>query len=279
MQTAIIWGIRNNPSDFFDTVEEKYEIVGWVDRNKDFHNTYIKNKKVYSPEEVETLTFDKVIVGAALYSSTRPIVEDCLNRGITRENIVTEYVLTTKKMKLREIFMLQHREGEPYTFENFIRINLLIHYAFVEQYYGRNTIGYHLAERYMKLVCDDGREDNHQQYFEELINNIEKNGFSENSYISLNREGCLIDGTHRLALLLWNRIEETEADILNTVWNIGEGSEAERGIEWFEEKKDSFSKRDIEYLKTLYYDLKRKWSGEAECERKPKVDLWKNEKI
>lgn len=254
MEKIIIWGVRKNPPEMWEILKKNYEIVGWVDKNKEYHGKVIKDIKVYSPEEIDELSFDKVVVGAAIFIGTRQIMEGCLAKGIKEEDIITKYVLKTQKMSPAELFMLQHKEGAICCFNNFKRINLLIQYAFVGQFYGANKYGYELANKYMELVCEDDRRYNHQYYFEELIRSIDKAGFSAKSYISVNRNGQLIDGTHRLAIGLWKKEKEASIDILNTDWNLGK--EGDRDVDWMRNRGDIFSEQEIRVLQSLYEELK-----------------------
>ena len=272
MEKIVIWGVKKNPFELWEILKDKYEILGWIDKNPQYHGKYIKNIRVYDPEQLNSIPFDKVIVGAAIFNGTRQIVRDCLSKGVEKENIITEYVLKTKDMSLSEVFELQHKENKTYTFENFNRLNLLIQYAFVEQFYGLNTIGYELAERYMKLVCEDERRNSHQAYFEKLIKSVERNGFSKESYISLNKDGALIDGTHRMAIALWRKEPQVSIDILNTDWNLG--AENDRDLNWIRKRDNLFSSADIEFLETLYEELKLELSKKTNKEERVAVNLW-----
>ena len=274
MEKILIWGVAKNPPDLYKTLQEKYEVLGWLDNKKDVQHQYLNGKYIYSPNEMDSIAFDKVVIGAAIYVGTRQILEECINRGIPKENIITTYVMRTRKLSLKQILTLQHKVGEKCCFENFTRMNLLIQYAFVEQYYGSNDLGYGLADRYMRLVCQEKRVDNHYEYFSDLIKSIEKHGFDEKSYLSVNKEGCLIDGTHRMAYLLWKNIKEADFDIFNTVWNIGD--EGVRSLGWLQERPDIFSKRDIEYLRNIYDEMVERLEIDIEMRKREFVDLWEN---
>lgn len=274
MEKIVIWGVKKNPPELWEILENKYEILGWIDKNPQHHGKYIKNIRVYDVKQLNSIPFDKVVVGAAIFNGTRQIVKDCLSEGVEREDIITEYVLKTREMSLTEIFELQHKGNKVYSFENFNRLNLLIQYAFIGQFYGLNTIGYELAERYMKLVCEDERRNSHRTYFERLIENVEKNGFSKDSYISVNKNGALIDGTHRMAIALWKKEAQVSVDILNTDWNLGE--ENDRDVNWMKKRRDLFSFSDIEFLETLYEELKLELSKKTNKEERTAVNLWEN---
>lgn len=272
MEKIIIWGVRKNPPELWEILKSRYEIVGWIDKNKVYCGKDIKNIKVYSPEQVSELYFDKVVIGAAIFTGTRQIIDTCLNMGISEEKIITKYVLKNTNMPVGEVFKLQHKEGQTYCFENFNRINLLIQYAFVEQFYGKNTFGYELASKYMKLVCEDDRRNNHQFYFENLIQSIDKIGFSEKSYISLNKKGQLIDGTHRLAIGVWRDEIEVGVDIINTDWNLGE--EGNRDLKWIRKRNEVFLEKEIRLLQELYEKLNGKLLKKTDNEVKEGICLW-----
>ena len=270
MEKALIWGLKKNPDNLFAELEKQYEIIGWVDSNPDLQHQYVYNKYVYAPDEIAYVEFDKIIIGAAIYIVSREIKNTCVNRGIPEEKVLLDYVMQTKRFKLRDIFVLQHKE-EIYDFDNFLRMNLLIQYAFVDQYYGKNIYGYEMAEKYMRCVCiEEERAQNHKRYFEELIQSFEKQGFEQESYLAINKEGNLIDGTHRLAYLLWHGVEYADVDIYNTVWNLGEGGE--RGLDFLKSKNEIFYESDVDCLRNIYKRICEKYDIKEVLDRR--ISLW-----
>ena len=277
MEKILIWGVAKNPPHLYETLEKKYEILGWIDSKKEVQHQYINGKYVYSPNEMADIAFDKIVIGAAIYVGTRQIMEECINRGVLKENINSTYVMKTQRMSLKQIFLMQHKVGEPCCFESFTRMNLLIQYAFVEQYYEKNMVGFDLAERYMKLVCQEERAENHYKYFLELIKSIEQYGFEKKSYLGVNREGSLIDGTHRIACLLWGNIKQADVDIYNTDWNLGE--EGVRTLAWLQKRSDIFLQEDIDYLQKVYDVIVKQLGINTRTIKRERVDLWESTEI
>lgn len=271
MENIIIFGINKNPEGLYEHLEEKYNIVGWIDSNESFQHQFVNGKYVYSPDEMDGLSFDKVIVGPAIFGGTRQIYDVCRRKGITAENVITDYVLKCRKMDIKDIFALQHKEGKSYTFENFERMNLLIQYAFVEQYFDKAGKGYELAEKYMRLVCNEERALNHSAYYESLIERMQENCTSKVPDISLNKSGSLIDGTHRLAYYLYVKKDEIMVDVFNTDWNISRGGV--RDLEWMLSYSDIFNEQDIQYLREVY-DRVTMELGICKTEIRRKSNLW-----
>ena len=273
MEKILIWGIKKNPVGLLEKLRKLYLVVGWVDSNPELQHQYIQKIYVYSPTEIFDIEYDKIIIGASIYVVSREIKNKCVEMGIPKEKVIIDYVMKTKTLDIKKIFLLQHKENKECIFENYDRMNLLIQYSFLEQYYGKNTVGFALAEKYMKAVCiEESRAHNHCQYFMELIQSMEQQGMKKDSYISLNKGGYLIDGTHRLAYLLWHNMQYVESDIYNTLWNLGENGE--RDIKFLQEKKDIFSPTDIKHLYRTYQDICRQLGLDANTLKRGKADLW-----
>lgn len=272
MEKVLIFGIKNSPPDLYEIVEKKYQVIGILDNNKLVQHTYVNGKYVYPPEELDRLSFDKIVIGAASHTATRQIFEECLNRGIEKTKIINEYTIKTQDISTKQLFVMQHKKNSKCRFENFSRMNLLIHYAFVEQYYGKNELGFQLADKYMKLVCEEERALNHTKYFSELIESMEKYGYYKKSYIAVNREGELIDGTHRFSYLLWKNVSTSKVDIFNSILNLGAGGN--RDLNWMMKQKEIFSQKDIICLEMIYAKIVKQLRINNNLDRKV-TDLWR----
>ena len=269
-EKIVIYGINKNPEDLFETLKEKYEIVGWVDSNENYQHQYINDLYVYSPMEMRGLTFDKVIIGAAIFGGTRSIMKTCEENGVSKENVISSYVLKNAEMNVRDIIRMQYKEGTYSSFETFIRINLLIQYAFIKQYFEGEGRGIELAKVYMQTVCNEERGIEHEIYFKELINKLEENKELD-GYVSLNRQGELIDGTHRLAYYIYMGSEKVKVDVFNTIWNVSKGGK--RDLEWIKEYISSMDSQDIAYLHDIYREICEKYHiGNEYIEGKS--DIW-----
>jgi hypothetical protein len=97
--TAIIYGVdtgvTNKNSVFWKTLEQtggkKIEIIAFTDSQEKYWGTTLFDLPVVSPQELQNMEYDKIIVASAMSYSV--IEEYCVNTlGIPREKIDTSYV-------------------------------------------------------------------------------------------------------------------------------------------------------------------------------------------
>lgn len=119
----------------------------------------------------------------------------------------------------------------------FNRMDMIVRYLVIEQYYGKNNFGYNLYEKMQKKR---GQNVHNLDRFLKLIKSIEEHGFSENFAIIVDQNLQLIDGSHRLACALYFGITNIPIQIIEHNANVL------YSIDWFE--KNGFSKKEIEII-------------------------------
>jgi hypothetical protein len=152
--------------------------------------------------------------------------------------------LLTKHIQLdtRELFYQENRNG-------FNRYDIIIRYLAIENYYEKNNFGFKLYEK-----MQDARG-NKKGYgieslvrFKELVKSYERSGYKKTSEIELNKDLCLHDGSHRMALALYNKLEKISCKI--RPYSIP----VEYGIDWFLE--NDFTSNEISMMQSKYMELK-----------------------
>ncbi len=94
-------------------------------------------------------------------------------------------------------------------------------YMVLEQYYGKRTDGDDLYMAFMELHCSHETALSRLAKFKELIRSFDENGFM-NRPISLLEDYKIIDGFHRMVILLHNGIDKVEAFIYPELLKQGE---------------------------------------------------------
>lgn len=116
-----------------------------------------------------------------------------------------------------KVFLAQNRDGKDF---NYQRMDVIIKYLAIENYYHKNNYGFAL---YQKLQClrqkqSGGLPVNYEKMcvnvFTTLISSIEKEQFKKDSCITCDEDLTLIDGAHRLAACLYFGIREMNARVL-----------------------------------------------------------------
>ena len=111
----------------------------------------------------------------------------------------------------------------------FNRHDIVVRYLAIEQYYGKNNIGFDLYNKMQKMRI--GKNGDTTQKVVLLAKSIELFGFCNQSPIIVDKNQKLIDGSHRFASALYFNIDAIPLKRFRFRKNI------EYGIKWFEENK------------------------------------------
>lgn len=83
----------------------------------------------------------------------------------------------------------------------------------IENYYGKNTIGYDIYLKLMELHTSHETAVKRLSTFIELIKDWEKLGYDDTKSIDILENGILIDGTHRFSLGVYFGLNDMSCDI------------------------------------------------------------------
>ncbi|MDQ4679244.1 ParB N-terminal domain-containing protein, partial [Stenotrophomonas maltophilia group sp. RNC7] len=117
----------------------------------------------------------------------------------------------------------------------FNRMDTIVRYLAIEEYYGENNCGFRL---YDKMQRARGQKIHDIDRFKELIKSIERNGFSKDSSILVDPNLQLVDGSHRLACALYFNLKRISINTQLQPVNI------EYSIDWF--KDAGFTEEELE---------------------------------
>lgn len=95
-------------------------------------------------------------------------------------------------------------------------LRMAIRLAAIECYYGKNNFGYDAYLRAEGIHCSRETARKRLSGFEKLISSWEQNGYNAEYAISVNQQGEIFDGNHRLSLALYHRLEKIPCDIYDT---------------------------------------------------------------
>lgn len=134
---------------------------------------------------------------------------------------------------------------------------LAIRYAAIEQYLGKNEIGFDMYKRAQALHSSPETAGERLTAFCRLIENWQKNGYDEQSKISINTDYEIIDGTHRVALAKYFNQKQIMCDIYEKRVGVTElhGVKAMLTDEVLLE--EGFDEREMKYL----YEMNRMIKG------------------
>lgn len=144
----------------------------------------------------------------------------CRQAGVLPEQMATIEDDKVKhiRMDVREIFLQQN--ADLFTI-NYQRLDVVVKYLAIENYYGKNNYGFSLYQKLQALRSGQS-ENMPEQYeiysretFNNLIHDIEKNGWDDTSEISLDNRLFLADGAHRLAASLYFGVPEIRVQVID----------------------------------------------------------------
>ena len=132
---------------------------------------------------------------------------------------------------------------------NFLRMDTVIRYLAIEQYYGENNFGYELYNK-MQTVRLKKKGTSSLNQFIQMLKSIDELGYSESSLITINQKGFLIDGSHRLAYAIFSGKTKLPIELVNGNYSV------DYSINWF--KDNGFSNNEIKIIENGFLRIKEK---------------------
>ena len=163
-----------------------------------------------------------------------------------------------KLIKLSEIPNSQILLDPKWIFTNSMKDNynigdVIIKYIALESYLNGDKYGIELYNQMQKRRIElnnripKSRDDGGKRYFE-LIESIMTNGYDLNSAVVLNKDFCILDGTHRLAIALYLNLDKISVKFDNTSNDVVDYS-----TDWFEK---SGLEEHSKIIKKKYSEMK-----------------------
>ncbi len=148
-------------------------------------------------------------------------------------------------ISLMEFFYAQYNSDL-----SFNRYDMIVRLLAVENYYGLNDFGWKLYEKMQEKRKGQGYSKKAKEKFVDLIKSWEEKGYDDQSYLLVNGDIKLIDGSHRLALALYYNVKSLSLIVDKN------GRTPLYGIDWFYE--NDFSLDEINLIKDRYEKLLEK---------------------
>ncbi|MGJ9385331.1 UDP-N-acetylglucosamine 2-epimerase [Salipaludibacillus sp. CF4.18] len=156
-----------------------------------------------------------------------------------------------KHQKGRDNAMMKTKEllNKQMTSNHFNRVDIVIRYLAIEEYFGKNRVGFKLYRKMQKTRRNYSpkklalRENGYKR----LIKSIEKKGFQSDSPVRVDSNMQLLDGSHRMACALFFNIEEVPVKRLKRTLNV------DYSIDWF--KDQGFTKNEIRIIEEKLVEL------------------------
>ena len=144
----------------------------------------------------------------------------------------------TLKEPIYDLILMQYNNMD---YSAYAFYDLAVRTLALEEYYGKNTIGYdyykkmhtiggnygqeNLTEKYYEKMRKENKtpqfgaviEQHSIEQFSELIQSVDSNGFDENTVVMADRNLVSMNGAHRIAVALYNDLEFIKVDVRNMI--------------------------------------------------------------
>lgn len=137
------------------------------------------------------------------------------------------------------------------------RLDIVVRVLAVENYYGLNNFGFDIYKIAQIRRKSNEFAVNSVEGYKKLIASCEKNGYKENSLISLDRNLSLIDGSYRIAMGIYNNLSRINALVVNETFTV------DYSIDWF--IKENFSHEHISIIKKKANTIVEKYKDNIAC--------------
>ena len=191
------------------------------------------------------------------------------------ESLVKEIENNLEKLRIKEYiwvypFLNEMFLGQPLKRNVLVKIDqiiesclnnygLAVRYLAVEQFFGKNQIGYNLYVRFHALYCR--RETAEQRLIEfcNLIKNWKERGYDKRKRILINSQYEVIDGLHRITVAKYFGEEYVVCDVFSNKISAAslQGNKAlltEQAL-----RESDFDKEECEVLRKVNQMLKATW--------------------
>ena len=250
MMKVLVFGTGNFAWEILQEVEQKYDIVAFLDNQVKKQNTFVGREKKYqviNPNDLGTVQFEKVIIASINYASE--MFTQLLELGVREHDIVVDYVSVSQSVYVYDFLLMQLNR---YNEEN--RLDIAVKYLAIENYYGENDCGFvlyrEMQQKRLKISAEEAEVLSVK--FKTLIDSFKRYGFREDSYIICDEKMRIMDGAHRVALCLYFHVPFVQIKIVPRTF------ECDYGIEWFWEKgftRDAIHK--IQFRYSLFQEQKQ----------------------
>jgi hypothetical protein len=112
---VFIFGSTSTGKFVLHSVEEQYEVLGFLDNDSRRWGLTVEKYEVFSPEKLQSVSFDEVVI--ASLTGINEITKQLLEMGIPKDKIIRDFIETTVKSriifleKLGEIWQDKQMEG------------------------------------------------------------------------------------------------------------------------------------------------------------------------
>lgn len=146
------------------------------------------------------------------------------------------------RLDIRELFISNASDNK------YERLDTIVRYLTIKKYYKNDKDAFALYHKMQeKRLGSSELADEWCERFRNLIDSFEKDGYMDDSLLTVGKNLQIHDGSHRTALCLYNNIFEVSCNVIEYKKKV------EYGIEWF--VLNQFSRQEITEILNEYHQL------------------------
>lgn len=254
MERVVIFGICDFAIALSRKIHTKYNVVAFVDNDETKQGKYINGIPVIHPAQIFEYAVDKIIMGTNSVWSQEAIKKQIRTLYFPLEKLCLDYVSKVGVDATEEILLKQHDIFHGKCLDGFLNFNIITILLGVEECFGKNTYGLALCRKYRENISPVEQEnvDIYMERFKRLVQEFDGTQWNEGTGIVLNRNGRLIDGSHRLAICLYHGVKEIPVITMST------SVEILRDWNWFL-TSEIYTSDELDVIKERYHLLMKQY--------------------
>lgn len=176
-EKVLLFGTGTGAKKTMSVIDSDTDVIGFIDNNRCKMGTTFFNRQVYSPHEVDKISYDKIVICSVAFDE---IKDQLLHMGILSEKIVDKYYFHRKK------FIKRYSESEQY--KNNSEIQDIV--AYVKKN-GLEVFNYPFAEKYKTQKVNVEYDEEKKLYFIKFKN---KKMYMSKQYDTIERVQTYVRG-------------------------------------------------------------------------------------
>lgn len=257
-QECIVWGNGAFFKDNSDVIQEKYAIKLLVDNNSSMwggkKDVWGGIADIVSPWELRNWKALPIVIAVNSWKGIDSIKEEIRNifHQFGEEPIIdTSFVERRLSLCMHDLLCKQHDSFYGVDINGTFMLNIVIKLLAVEHHFGGNDYGMYLHRKYVGITQPPLMYEREADFIS-LMESIDREGYNSKFPITINSHYTVVDGTHRMAVCLYKKLDEIEVRMINST------DEERKNLIWLK-KKGVFSTNELDLIISRYKELVKEY--------------------
>lgn len=261
-QKAVLFGASKLGEIAIMALEDQYDIICIFDNDSNKWGKQLRNICIMPPHDLIKYQCAKIIITSMYREEISRQLNDMGVREYVFFKIEMDNIAENKREHQKDInralfddpnihtvYETGSLVAKQYKYKRFNRMDIVVRYLAIEEFYGKNKHGFELYSKMQKLR---GQQLHTLDRFIELIRSIKEYGFDNTSGIVLGEGLQLIDGSHRIACALYFDVPYVPVTF------IPDNPDFEYSLDWFTDC--GFGKEEIAIIDNKAKEVFKRWN-------------------